>query len=126
MKAGNLEDAETRLWQIFAKQDGGEFEGFVNYSNEFSIKDLNSDLDEAEKLMRINLGNEFNKEVKKAIIQKKFPRLPEDKLQTMIDGMEKSPDDQAGAGDVKRRFPFLFKNANSSGLNGGKGNVQNQ
>jgi hypothetical protein len=126
MKAGNLEDGETRMWQIFAKQDGGEFEGYVNYPGEFSIKDLNADLDEAEKCLRMNLGQEFNKEIKKAIIQKKFPRLPEDKLQSMIDDMESTPDAQGGNGDVKRRFPFLFKNANSSGQNGGKKDAVNQ
>jgi hypothetical protein len=127
MKAGNLEDAETRMWKQFARQDGGEFEGFVNYPTEFSMKDLKSDLDEAEQLIRISIGQEFNKEIKKAIIQKKFPRLPEDKLSEMIDDMEKTPDAnaQGNGGDAKRRFPYLFKNANSSGKNGGNDGKEN-
>jgi len=119
MKAGNIEDAETRMWQIFARQDGSEFVGYVNYPTEFSIKDLNADIDEAEKLMRINLGTEFNKEIKRTIIKKKFPRIPDIDLNKMVADMEKTQDKEAN-GSVMSRFSFLNKNANSSGKNGGK------
>ena len=112
-KAGNLEDGETKLWQIFAKWLGKDFDGSVEYPNEFSITSVNEDLDEAEKTMRLNMGAEFNKEVKKTIIQKKFPRMRQEDMDMMIEGME-GHEDMMGKGEGGRladRIPSLIKMA---------------
>lgn len=119
-KAGNLEDGETKLWQVYAKWLDKEFDGSIVYPHEFSVSSLNEDLDEAEKAMRLNMGAEFNKEVKGAIIQKKFPRMDKGDVDDMIEVME-GHEDMMGKGDSGRlmdRIPSLMKaaaNANSGG-----------
>lgn len=121
-KAGNLEDGETKLWQTFARWNGGEFDGSVEYPHEFDVNSLNEDIDQAEKMMRLQLGTEFNKEVKKAIMKKKFPRMDEDEMNTMVDAMVTNEDKttQGIGGSLMNRIPSLnravgFNNANSGG-----------
>jgi hypothetical protein len=122
-KAGNLEDGEMKLWQIFARWLGIKFDGVIEYPHEFSIQSLNNDLDEAEKMMKFNLGVEFNKEIKSAIIQKKFPRIDKKKLDVLITDMEAKEDMAATSesGNLLGRIPSLNRisafntNANSSG-----------
>jgi len=121
-KAGNLEDGETKLWQMFARWNRAEFKGSVQYPHEFSIQSLKEDLDECEKEMRLNMGTEFNKEVKAAIIKKKFPRMNKTDIDKLIEGME-AQEDAMGKGESGRlldRIPSLLKmaamnNANSGG-----------
>lgn len=108
-KAGNLEDGETKLWQIYAKWLDKEFDGSIQYPHEFSIQSLNADLDEAEKIMRLNLGAEFNKEIKSTIMQKKFPRMSKEDLDAMIKTM-KAQEDMTDKGESNRlmsRIPSL-------------------
>lgn len=116
-KSENLEDAEEKLWALFAEQDGTTFDGNITYPDEFSVKDLNNDLDEAEKLLRINLGKTFASEVKKAIVRRKFPRMSEEDLEVIDDEIDSTPEPESnGNGGVKirERFPFLFKNKNAN------------
>jgi len=124
-KAGNLEDGETKLWQVFGRWLDDEFDGSITYPNEFSIQSLNADLDEAEKMARLNLGVEFNKEVKSTIMKKKFPRMSNKDMQRMIDAMAEK-EEMTGRGESGRladRIPSLLRmateNANSGGKNGG-------
>ncbi len=79
-KANNLEDAEIKMWSLFAKWEGKEFDGNIEYPDEFSVTDISSDLDEAEQESRVGLGKTFDSEVRKAIVRKKFPSMPEDEL----------------------------------------------
>lgn len=125
-KAGNLEDGETKLWQMFAKWDDKEFDGSVEYPHEFDINSLSADLDEAEKMFRISLGTEFNKEVKKSLMKKKFPRMNDDDMNKMIDAMETKEDEanRGVSGSLLNRIPSLMKmtanmTPNSGGKNGG-------
>jgi hypothetical protein len=117
-KSENLEDAEEKLWALFAEQDGTKFEGSITYPDEFSVKDLNLELDEAEKLLRINLGKTFSSEVKKAIVRRKFPRLDEQGLEEIdreIDAIPEQTQEASGNGvKLRERFPFIFKNKNAN------------
>jgi hypothetical protein len=76
-------------------------------------------------MFRISLGAEFNKEIKRAIMEKKFPRMDENDMQNMIDAMEAQEDKTAQgiSGSIVNRIPSLRNlaaiNANSSGKNGG-------
>jgi hypothetical protein len=88
LKANNLNDAEIKIWQQFALWEGKEFDGSIQYPQEFSIQSVNQDLDEAEKMLRISLGTEVDNAVKEAIIKKKFPRMPEEKIEQMVDSMK--------------------------------------
>jgi len=126
-KASNLEDGELKLWKMFASWQGKDFNGSITYPNEFSIQSLKSDLDEVEQSARVNLGKTFNIEVKKAIIQKKFPRLPDDKLSKIFKEIE----DNEGKGEGGRlidRIPSLAERLaakNNNANSGGKKEVVN-
>jgi len=120
-KASNLEDGEMKLWSIFAKFEGKEFDGSIQYPNEFSIQSLNEDLEEAEKIMRLNLGTLFNQEIKQAIIKKKFPRMGDKDIKKMIDDM-KAKEETMGETEGSRllnRVPSLFKQAAQNANFGG-------
>ena len=121
-KAGNLEDCETKLWQTYANWLGKEFDGSVEYPHEFDVKSLTSDLDEAEKMFRISLGTEFNKEIKKSIMKKKFPRMDDDTMNDMIENMEEKEDqaDRGASGSLLNRIPSLMKMTATNANFGGK------
>ena len=84
-KASNFEEGELRIWQLFAAWEGKEFDGSIQYPQDFSVSDLMSDITEAEAEATLGLGKTFNIEVKTAIIQKKFPRAPDEDIQKMVD-----------------------------------------
>jgi len=89
------------------------------------MQSLREDLDEAEKIMRLNLGAEFNKEIKATIIKRKFPRLDDVDIDRMIATMETQEDSlsKSESGKLFDRIPSLMRmsaiNANSGGKQGG-------
>ena len=91
-KAGNLEDGEMKLWGMFARWIDKKFDGSIEYPHEFSIQSLNADIDEAEKMARLSLGAEFDKEIKTAIMKKKFPRMNDEDMKSMVDDMASNED----------------------------------
>jgi len=125
-KASNLEDAEYRAWQMFAAWEGKEFDGKIAYPREFSVNSLKQDLDEAEQIVRMNISNEFNKEVKRTIIKKKFPQLPDDKLKKIEKEIDSSEIQQGGK--ISERINnFLNSRTPTGGNNGGfNGNSRTQ
>jgi hypothetical protein len=125
-KAGNLEDGETKLWQNFARWQDKEFDGAIEYPHDFNVNSLVDDLNEAEKIIRLDMGAELNKEVKSVIITKKFPRMPKKEVDRLIDDMKTKEDTntqnaQSTSGRLLSRIPSLMSanNANSSGSTGG-------
>jgi len=90
-KAANMQDSEQKRWDIFAKWEGQkEWDGSVEYGRSFDIQSLNDDLDEAEKSMKLEMGKEFNKEIKKSIAKKKFPRMAEEDMDKILDDIDAS------------------------------------
>lgn len=126
-KAGHMEDGEMRVWDTFARWEGQkEFDGSVSYSRDFNIQELNEELDEAEKMLRMQLGKEFNIHMKKELIRKKFPRIPDQELEKMMDEVE-TKEGQGEGSSLRDRLPGLFnRNATQGGKNGGIGNVKTQ
>lgn len=116
-KAGHMEDGEYRLWSTFATWEGKEFDGSIQYPRDFNVKDLSSDLDEAEKLMRMNMGEEFDKKIKEALIKKKFPRMQNDEVEAMVE--EATTASKPGF-NLRNRLPGVFNN-NPLQNNGGNG-----
>lgn len=122
-KSSNLEDAELRIWQLFAKWEGKEFTGSVQYPNEFSISSLTDDLNEAELESRVSLGQTFNSEVRKAIVRKKFPRLDETEIEKMdaeIEALAAREDAPQQPRTISERLAFLNKNTTTGGENRGQ------
>ena len=89
-KSSNLNDAELRVWQLFAKWEGKEFDGSVDYPDDFSVSAVNDDIKEALEAIKLDVGNIAKIEMNKAILKKKFPRMPEDEFATLIEDMETS------------------------------------
>lgn len=110
-KAANLNDAERKVWEMMARWEGKEWEGQLQYPDEFSVQAVNDDIEEALEMKKLNLGKLAVKEVNKAILQKKFPRLPDDELQAMIGDMEAEVD----KGEVGKTLFDRLKNRQQSG-----------
>jgi hypothetical protein len=107
-KADNMQDGESKLWDLFSRWEGKEFDGSISYPNDFNVKSLLDDLTEAEKLLKIEVGSEFNKEVKKAIIRKKFDRMPDDVIKKMIDDVDENEGKDKEVLSFRQRMPNLF------------------
>jgi len=117
-KASNLQDGELKVWEMFARWEGKkEFDGNVSYPTEFSTQSVNEDLEEAEKTAKIELGKEFDLEIKRTIIKKKFPRLPEEEQKTMIKSMEDGHDKlgQKTGDRFKEKLPGFFNRTPNPG-----------
>ena len=120
-KAGNLEDAEMKIWKVFAACMGQDFTGTVTYPNEFSISSLMDDLSELEKEAKLDFGKTFNIEVRKAIIKKKFPRKPDADIDAMAKEIEgdiqtKQENGNGGAnGSLINRFSGIFNKTPQGG-----------
>lgn len=123
-KASHLEDGEMRIFDTFAKWEGkSEFDGSVSYPRNFSIQELNEDLEEAKGLFEMNLGREFNLRIKKEIAKKKFPRATDDDMNEIVKELEAKEGATEG-GSLRERLPSFFnKDANQGGKNGGGNNV---
>ena len=106
-KAANLEDGELKIWKIYAAWTGQQFDGSIQYPNEFSVSTLMDDLNEAEKIARVNLGKTFIIEVKKAIQKKKFPRASEEELEKMESELEGVEKENETVSKMVNRFNFL-------------------
>lgn len=123
-KAGHLEDGEQRIWDTFARWEGKtEFDGSVSYPRDFNIQELNEELDEAEKMLRIQLGQSFNVQLKKEIIKKKFPRITDEERDKMLEDVE-SAESRTEGSSLRDRLPNFFNknNAVPGGNNGGMNN----
>ena len=75
-KADNLEQAETRVMELWALWQGKTFDGTIDYPDDFSVKDVERDLDLALKARGAVAGSPtFDREVQKKIVSAVLPRL---------------------------------------------------
>lgn len=119
-KSSNLEDGEFRIWQLFAKWEGKEWDGSIQYSNEFSVTSLMDDLSEAEKSARVQLGKTYDIEIRKAIQRKKFPRASEKELEDMGKEVEQLFSRPAAGKSMAEKAAQLKQNGSQPGnQNGG-------
>ena len=107
-KAGNLEDAEMKIWAMYAAWQEKEFTGTIQYPTEFSMSSLMDDLTELEKETKLQLGRTFNVEVRKAIIKKKFPRAPQEDIDKMVKEVEEGLTNESEAEQLTNRFGSFF------------------
>lgn len=77
-KADNLEQAETRVLELWAKWEGRAFEGTIDYPDDFSVRDLESDLGAAISAQTARVDSEtFKKELQRKIAFAVLPKLDE-------------------------------------------------
>ncbi len=75
-KADNLEEAERQLLRLWARWQGKRFDGTVDYPDEFSVRDLDRELERAIKAISLGLESRtFRKELEKKVVDAVLPKL---------------------------------------------------
>ena len=84
-KGDNLEEAETRLLELWALWQGKSFDGCIDYPDDFSVRDLDRDLERAIKAVSIEIASPtFKSELEKKIVGSALPKL-NDEVRARID-----------------------------------------
>ena len=80
-KADNLEQAESRVLELWARWEGSSFDGYIDYPDDFSVKDLDRELQNAMKAQEAAIGSPtFRKELQKRIALSVLPKAGEEVL----------------------------------------------
>jgi len=77
-KADNIEQAESQVLDLWARWSGSSFEGLIDYPDDFSVKDMARDLDNAIKAQSAVVDSvTFRKELQKKIASTILPKVDE-------------------------------------------------
>ncbi|MDP2689919.1 MAG: DUF4055 domain-containing protein [Deltaproteobacteria bacterium] len=77
-KADNLEQAEARIFDLWARWEGKAFDGLIDYPDDFSVKDMDRDLRNAIDAQSARVESAtFRKELQKKIASAALPKLDE-------------------------------------------------
>lgn len=99
-KAENAEHAEMEILKIWALWQDEGFDGKIDYPNEFSVKDLENDIDNAIKELSIDINSEtFKKEVRKKTAKVVLPKAPDDTIKTINKEIDEAPEVEDDVGD---------------------------
>ncbi len=80
-KADNLEQAESRVLELWAKWENRPFDGCIDYPDDFSVKDLDRELQNAMKAQEAAIGSPtFKKELQKRIAGSVLPKAGDEVL----------------------------------------------
>ena len=75
-KADNLEQAETKVLELWARWEGKVFDGVIDYPDDFSVQDLERDLTNAMNAQSAAVDSvTFKKELQKKIASMSLPKL---------------------------------------------------
>ena len=99
-KAENAEHAEMEILNIWALWQGKEFDGKIDYPNEFSVKDLDNDINNIIQELTIDVGSPtFTKAVKRKTISVVLPKESDDVKATIVKEIEAAPESEVDDGD---------------------------
>lgn len=75
-KAGSLKDAERKILSLVSAWMGEELpdDVVIEYATDFNMRDVLRDLDEIDRKLALNIGDRFNKEVKRLAARKLLPK----------------------------------------------------
>ncbi|MEE9615269.1 MAG: phage portal protein [Thermodesulfobacteriota bacterium] len=91
-KADNIEQAETRILELWARWQDSEFDGVVDYPDDFSVRDLTRDLEKAFKAQSARVGSAtFGREIEKAIAGAVLPKLDEELIKRIYAEIDAAP-----------------------------------
>ncbi|MBI5344775.1 MAG: phage portal protein [Deltaproteobacteria bacterium] len=77
-KADNLEQAETQALDLWARWEGKVFDGAIDYPDDFSVRDIERDMEDAIKALSAEVSSmTFRKELEKKIAASFLPKLDE-------------------------------------------------
>ncbi len=89
-KADNIEQAEARILELWAKWEGRKFDGHIDYPDDFSVRDLDRELQNAMMAQDAGVGSEtFRREVQKRIAHSVLPKAGEEVISKIYDEIEK-------------------------------------
>ena len=75
-KADNLEQAESQILRLWALWQGSTFDGVIDYPDDFSIRELDRDMDRALKALGAGIESKtFKRELQKSIVGTVLPKL---------------------------------------------------
>ncbi|MDO8426176.1 MAG: phage portal protein [Deltaproteobacteria bacterium] len=78
-KADNIEQAEAQVLKLWAKWEGKNFDGVIDYPDDFSLKDIDRDLKNAIQAQSARVDSvTFKKELQKKIALSVLPKLDEE------------------------------------------------
>ncbi|MCR4288179.1 MAG: hypothetical protein NUW09_09225 [Deltaproteobacteria bacterium] len=84
-KADNLEHAEAGILDLWARWEGMEFDGRIDYPDDFSVADMERDLDGAIKAQSAQvLSKTFRKELQKKIVGIALSKLDREAAEKII------------------------------------------
>jgi hypothetical protein len=102
--ADNLESAENQALRLRGMwMDIAGFDPRVDYPEEFDIKRINDQLEEALKVKAYGLPPAFQKEYDKNLFRKLLPKLPKDtvvKIDEAIESLQNTPTENLSEGEV--------------------------
>ncbi|MCK4846092.1 MAG: phage portal protein [Deltaproteobacteria bacterium] len=68
-KADNIEQVESQLLNLFGMWQGVSFDGYVDYPDDFSVRELDRDIERAIKALSVGVESRtFKREVEKSIV----------------------------------------------------------
>ncbi len=77
-KADNIEQAEARILDLWARWEGKSFDGLIEYPDDFSVRDIDRDLKNAIEAQSARISSAtFKKELQKKIATAVLPKLDE-------------------------------------------------
>ncbi len=91
-KADNLEEAERRMWDLWCRWQGLESDFVIDYPEEFDVRTINEEIEEALKLDTLRLSPTFKAEFKKKLVRRLDDKIPPELMQRIdeeIDAMER-------------------------------------
>lgn len=83
-----LESTEKKVANLFQRFTGVEFEYTVNYPNDFSIADVQTELANAEIAKGLAFGDDFNEQVFKRVLTSYLPELSDKEFDEMVKAYE--------------------------------------
>ena len=102
-KADNLEQAEMQILDLWARWEGRVFDGVVDYPDDFSVRELERDLDAAFRALSAGIGSStFRRELEKAIAVSVLPKLDssvQEKIVKEIEEDKRLTNERSGHGE---------------------------
>ena len=88
-KGDNLEEAENNILILWALWEGREFDGAIEYPDDFSVRDTTRDLDNALKSMAQGINSKtFKEELDKKTVRGLLPKADDETLKTIDSEIE--------------------------------------
>lgn len=89
-----LENAEKALAELFMRFTGVEFEYRLNYPSDFTISDVNTELNNAEIAKGLNFGDAFDLEVYKKVLTAYLPELSDEDFDKLVEEYQAAVEEQ--------------------------------